>query len=633
MFFAKNTNAVMVLGLGSETAPVIMTRRTRSESAPNRPRVRRSTAAALAVACGATSIGLAGVAAFSSRGIGVGTGGGIKVPASSRAGRARRVRKRLPDNGAARRGAVAAPGDGERRDDPLTSLRERRARLRNERLTSRREAAYEASRRTSLRGTIGRRIKEGERERRRRERRRLEKLYAERKERRSEARRREGEQRRDGDGRGDRKRRGMPVLDRPYVDAPPLLIGGTTTLPYGELTPFQRGAIDAARACREERAGAEGASDGGAAATFGIDAAPVVAVVDGYTSVVSEALQAPPTPSSRRPGARRRYATLAVVEVAGDDGGTPSTVRLTGVGRAFLRNIFSSEDAATTHEESELNELLARIRALDRQERSEDREEDKEHATEPEEEDDDSKDDDDDQSLVIMAEFDLALDGASDAAGRKSSPVHALAELYSRANRVYRLHEERRKLVAGLRAGEARLRPRREGGRREAPNPAEECPVDLYEDCDGLGGTPLLGGVPAGRGAGAGARAPAAAAPPPRSRLEALENYGLGWYGATSAVPDLARRLSAELAPYYSPAHRGREEHEAEVASLAALRSLEAYASAGEVAEALVVPASAAERLELVCALMMRHRDELDNLVEIVSRELVECGEECTDLW
>jgi len=32
-------------------------------------------------------------------------------------------------------------------------------------------------------------------------------------------------------------------------------------------------------------------------------------------------------------------------------------------------------------------------------------------------------------------------------------------------------------------------------------------------------------------------------------------------------------------------------------------------------------------------AIMIRHRNELNDLVKLVSEELSECGEECTDLW
>merc|ERR1711862_192082 len=59
---------------------------------------------------------------------------------------------------------------------------------------------------------------------------------------------------------------------------------------------------------------------------------------------------------------------------------------------------------------------------------------------------------DDTEPSVIMAEFELLLD-----AKQQMSPMHAITKLYRAANRVYRLHEERKKLIAGLRAGATRL--------------------------------------------------------------------------------------------------------------------------------------------------------------------------------
>ena len=113
--------------------------------------------------------------------------------------------------------------------------------------------------------------------------------------------------------------------------------------------------------------------------------------------------------------------------------------------------------------------------------------------------------------------------------------------------------------------------------------------------------------------------------------LEAMENYGFGSYGILSTVPDLTRQLMSQLEPYYSPAHREREEYEAEVASMAVLRTLEEYATPAEVAAGLLAP-SATLRLELALEVMMRHKEKLHELVRIISEELMDCGEECTEL-
>jgi hypothetical protein len=72
--------------------------------------------------------------------------------------------------------------------------------------------------------------------------------------------------------------------------------------------------------------------------------------------------------------------------------------------------------------------------------------------------------------------------------------------------------------------------------------------------------------------------------------LEAMENYGLGSYGILSTIPDLARQLMSQLGPYYGTVHRGRGEYEAEVASMAVLRTLEDYATPAELAVGLLAP-------------------------------------------
>ena len=73
-----------------------------------------------------------------------------------------------------------------------------------------------------------------------------------------------------------------------------------------------------------------------------------------------------------------------------------------------------------------------------------------------------------------------------------------------------------------------------------------------------------------------------------------------------------------------------REEYAAEAASFVVLRALEAYARLEEMAGALMaVPSFARQQLDWGHALMLRHREELRELAEEMSRELMECGEEC----
>ena len=48
---------------------------------------------------------------------------------------------------------------------------------------------------------------------------------------------------------------------------------------------------------------------------------------------------------------------------------------------------------------------------------------------------------------------------------------------------------------------------------------------------------------------------------------------------------------------------------------------------------AALLASSTIQRLELGYEVMMRHRNELNELVMMISKELMDCGEECTDLW
>jgi hypothetical protein len=374
-------------------------------------------------------------------------------------------------------------------------------------------------------------------------------------------------------------KRGIPILT-PYLkksQAVPLLIGSTITLRYENLTPFQVKAVEVAQSLHREHCIKMNREDSSAGNEGGIQAAPIVAVVDCYTGDVESTLL----------DGNKRFATLAAVEVVTDKDGEPTGVNLMGVGRVLLRDYFSSKDAGLTRDEEELNQLLERIRYLtDNEDDQDDYEEDEE---------------DDDGFSVLMAEFDLLLDDSSvlskkskyeDATKQRASSMHAVTELYRTANKVYRLHEERKKLLSGLRAGQSRLNS------RETENEVIE--YDDWSDAD--------------------------------SDDAMIEDYGFGTYGIFSTIPDLTREMLSHLEPYYSPAHREREEYEAEVASFVTLRVLEKHASPLELAAAMMAP-SATERLYMAYGIMSRHRDELLKCVKKMNQDLLDCGEECSDLW
>ena len=114
--------------------------------------------------------------------------------------------------------------------------------------------------------------------------------------------------------------------------------------------------------------------------------------------------------------------------------------------------------------------------------------------------------------------------------------------------------------------------------------------------------------------------------------LEGLDHFGLSYFGYFSAIPKLTEEALKLFVPYYSKNHRSREEHEFEIASFVALRTVEGYASAAEIGWALQ-STSTIERLQATYDIMATHRIQLEKMAEYLSQQLLDCGEECTDLW
>jgi hypothetical protein len=365
-------------------------------------------------------------------------------------------------------------------------------------------------------------------------------------------------------------KRGIPVLMPTLKKSMPLLIGSTMTLRLEDMTRYQIQSLEVAKSLHQEHCRKIDEEEGVAGEEGGIEAAPIVAVIDHYTGVGSDAVDK-----------SRRFATLAAVEVVKGENGEPELVNLMGVGRVFLRDYFSSKDAGLTKEEVELSKLLQTIRDLG----------------DSEEIDSIEDDDDDDEDLsIVMAEFDLFLDNSSilsrssehqDVSKQRASSIHAVTELYQTANKVYRLHEERKRLLSGLRAGQARL--------HETDNGVIEYD-DWSDTVDSI-------------------------------EHDMIQDYGFGTYGIFSTIPDLTKEVMSCLEPYYSSSHRQREEYEAEVASFVALRALEKCADPSELAAAMMTP-SATERLYMAYGLMSRHRDELLVMIKKMTDDLTECGEE-----
>jgi hypothetical protein len=355
----------------------------------------------------------------------------------------------------------------------------------------------------------------------------------------------------------------------------------------------------------------------------GIQAAPIVAIIDKFTGQYEGGLMSSSISEDDKKR-NKRFATLASVSIEPNQDGTePAVVKLTGIGRVFLYDYFSSNDAGITKEEEKLENILKMTQEIDGKENDED-------------ENDDDEDGKEEEDLpVVMASFDVILDDSSikinqstkhqDATEHRASSMHAITELYRTANKVYRLHEDRKKIVTGLKAAEARLLLGKE-------RMFENCDTE-YEDCDGLGFLFSLDEVDMSSEMDDDEGVKEEQLPQFYScPLAKVENYGFGSYGILSTIPDLTREHMLYLESYYSPSHREREEYEAEIASFVAWRCLEKYADPSDIAKALLTP-SATERLNLAYDIMMRHREELNELVSMISDDLFECGDDCKDLW
>lgn len=475
-------------------------------------------------------------------------------------------------------------------------------------------------------------------------------------------------------GNGDKKKAPSSVLTIPVLGPipgePPLVVGADFEL--NPPTPFQWRALEEAFHLRAEHLLLkEGSSSSGAAAGVGgaIDAAPLVAIMDDYT--------ASSTGGNFGGGVKKgaRYATIAAVvgmRSGGDNskrvidmsdaesfmesvsragrGFLPaeSKIRMVGVGRAAVHDFFYQVPSDVRNAVDEDGHLII------------------EH--------DGGDDGPEPAQNVVMAQFQLLSDGEQRSAafaldtGRsaRSSPVHALHAMQTAASRIHFLHEDRRNLVAGLKAAEMRLhngRRRRAGesGNGAALHPPQPSAAlshgdgeDLI-DHDGIGmlfsdaeveATQLVFDKfleefgPAAAAAAAtseeGGEDEAAGPAPVSERvspLAGMANYGMGESAsAISSIQKLTGVWLEKLSPYYSPARRETEEHRYEVLSFVSVMALSDFLTPQDLGWSLRCT-NTLERLERVYDWMWSHVRMLREEAQQVSQELLDCGEECKDLF
>mmetsp|Transcript_26598 Transcript_26598/g.37458 ORF Transcript_26598/g.37458 Transcript_26598/m.37458 type:complete len:549 (+) Transcript_26598:337-1983(+) len=455
----------------------------------------------------------------------------------------------------------------------------------------------------------------------------------------------------------------VPVLG-PIPNAGPLVIGGEMTLEPP--TPLQWQALEECVTLHQKYLQVNTGVD----TITGIDAAPLVAIID---DVSGQEQVSRPT-EEHKPG---RYATLAAVvgisSLQQQDDGLDMTdessfmesimrastnkkmvplnsrIRLVGIGRAVLRDFFHKLPS-----EIEDQALIPKEELLHNENHG------------------DSDDNDDNYNNIVMAKFIMLTDtshfssasfdkvGIKGARSPNMSPVHMLAELSRISNRLIWIHDDRRRLVAGLVAAKTRLavaKTRQNEGVGGGPNEGNSNSNknnnlwdDDLQDWDGFGQLEQSNNnMKVDREEDAEAAQAAIIdllmrvtdehhvhVEPDglrtKDQVTNMDNYGLNYYSAFSSLPDLRKVALSLFEPYYSKDHREEEEYELETLSFVAFRALEGFISADEMAWALRCT-NTIERLQKATEHMMEHKILLENLAEDISEDLQDCGEECTDLW
>jgi hypothetical protein len=243
-----------------------------------------------------------------------------------------------------------------------------------------------------------------------------------------------------------------------------------------------------------------------------------------------------------------------------------------------------------------------------------------------------------DNEPILMASMKLVLDGSTKRNGKctqHASPIHALNEVSMWTSRIGFLHKDRQKLVQGLQAAQARL------------NGASE----EWQDWDGIGDLFSEDG-PNNDSVDETLQAFLAMTPDDASfdinnnlessvplsaeslRVSKLDNYGMGMTpSAYSDLQALSEVLKKQLEPYYSPSRAESEEFDYCMVSWVALQSLQAYLPQHREIKDILEYSNTVERMEQLYDNMMAHKRALQELAQAKSRELRDCGEECTDLF
>lgn len=425
----------------------------------------------------------------------------------------------------------------------------------------------------------------------------------------------------------------LPVMG-PFLNQPPLLIGAEMILTAP--TPLQWQSLEEAFYRHQQHL----------AEDSGVSTAPLVAILD-------------QTNDMNNKGAQGRYATIAaVVGVSSSNADTICTdnnsafmeslagasmvenakVRLVGVGRAVLKEFMYQVPSSVAEKAMDEEGHLLITEHGERLVGDEDNEEDEGPVVN-----------------IIMAQFALV----SDMLHRQAvSPTHAVTNMGRLSNQVEWLHQDRRNLVAGIKAAKSRL----EKAESLKRNVRREDNHEELEDHDGLG---LLFGEAVSTSNNSKTKKKKnnnkqkkSDSPADKKKVHAgsssltfamkvtkeqtqeassplmnMENYGLGSSASSlTGLKELTQVLLEKLSPYYSPKRCTSEEHYYEVFSFVSVMAMDSYVKTHDLAWSLRC-VSTEQRLQRTYDWMSAHVGELKEEAERMSRALQDCGEECTDLF
>eukprot|EP00815_Leptocylindrus_aporus_P011106 CAMPEP_0116067558 /NCGR_PEP_ID=MMETSP0322-20121206/11110_1 /TAXON_ID=163516 /ORGANISM="Leptocylindrus danicus var. apora, Strain B651" /LENGTH=581 /DNA_ID=CAMNT_0003554447 /DNA_START=392 /DNA_END=2137 /DNA_ORIENTATION=+ len=260
-------------------------------------------------------------------------------------------------------------------------------------------------------------------------------------------------------------------------------------------------------------------------------------------------------------------------------------------------------------------------------------------------------DDDEDHGLIIgktpivVGEFLVLGDFATGREGSEGdrhviSPVHAINALNSISLKVQRLHEQRRRIVAGLKAAKARLA---ESAKRKQEALTMDFVTDedlfrsissFFEEDSGDDETTVVKTIPQVDQQVSCESDENDDIPSDEDFLgtEVDENFGLDLVSSFSTIQDLTSEVIEKLRPFYSEEHQEQESYNPEILSFVAWSTVSKLVDKSELAWALR-SASTVERLDRVYEIMMDHKLQLNSHVDTLKARLEENGEECADLW